>query len=870
MPPINILQEILAWSGRRPAWQRDALRRLISKGELDSNDIEELAQISRHTHGLADSSTCIPLTVNDIPPVQVDSSEVRLLSITHNAGVNALAAGQTISFGEGLTVVYGATAAGKSGYTRILKKLCRARGAEPILGNVVSGVRPVIPSASIRYRVDGTDERIEWHDNGSSSPILSRVSVFDRHCASVYLTRQTNVAYRPFGLDVFDKLANACEDVRKILEKEKTQLAKQTFRFPAIPESTAVHELILSLTALTDVPGVVQLATLTDTDRARLEQLRKAVRDLESHDPKKSARTLELRATRGAVLFERLDAAKEILSGSLMSAIITATGLIAAHKEQARDLRQAAFANQPLATTGSSTWEALWTAAREFSFGEAYPDHVFPAVEDGARCVLCQQELSAKARERFGRFERFFSSQVQQEHDQAARNLEESVSRVRDFAIMDEAAHAAIDELRLDNGDLAEAVHPLLKAAEDLRQRVLSAPQFETPQSPLPPMAESVCRDQLTRHFDEMRERATALRRGDQEKVVRELRFEMAELEARQVLAEDIGLVLDEVERRKRVAVYQQCIDETKTTAVTRKSTELTKRVVTDQLTSSFLTELNSLKFRDVEVRMVPARGSRGALLHKIELTRAPNMDVIDIVSEGEARCLSIASFFAELSTAEHSSTILFDDPVSSLDHTWRRNVADRLVRECVERQVIVFTHDIVFLVALREKAKLRGIPCQNQYLRRSGGSAGVADARVPWVAMNVNKRLGRLRELFQNAEKAHRKGDPEDYEREAGYLYGLLREAWERGAEEVLLAGTVERYRSSVETTRARDLADITEQDCMDLHTGMTECSAWLTGHDQAAADNSPPPEPAQIQEDIELLQRWVERIRGRRKRSR
>lgn len=865
MPPINILQEILVWSNGRPAWQRDALRRLISKGELDSNDIEELAQISRHTHGLANSSTCIPLTRNDIPPAQADSSEVRLLSITHNAGVNALAAGQTISFGEGLTVVYGANASGKSGYTRILKKLCRARGAEPILGNVVSGVRPVIPSASIRYRVDGTDERIEWNDNGSSSPTLSKVSVFDRHCASVYLTRQTNVAYRPFGLDVFDKLANACEDVRKILEKEKAQLAKQIFRFPTIPDGTVVHKLILSLTALTDVPRVVQLATLTDTDRARMEQLRKAVRDLESHDPKKSARTLELRATRGAVLFERLDAAKEILSGRLISAIVTGTDLIDVHKERARGLRQAAFANQPLATTGSSTWEALWTAARQFSFGEAYPDHVFPAVEDGTRCVLCQQELSAEARERFRRFERFFSSQMQREHDQAARNLKQSLSRVRDSAIMDEAAHAAIDELRLDNGDLAEAVHALLKAAEDLRQRVLKAPRFETP-TPPPPVAESVHRDQLTRHFDEMRERATVLRRGDQEKVVRELRFEMAELEARQVLAENITLVLDEIERRKRVAVYQQCIDETKTTAVTRKSTEMTKMVVTDQLTRSFLTELNSLKFRDVEVRMVPARGSRGALLHKIELTRAPNMDVTDVVSEGEARCLSIASFFAELSTAEHSSTILFDDPVSSLDHTWRRNVAERLVRECVERQVIVFTHDIVFLVALREKAKLRGIPCQNQYLRRSGGNAGVADARVPWVAMNVSKRLGRLRELLQNAEKAHRKGVPEDYEREAGYLYGLLREAWERGAEEVLLAGTVERYRSSVQTTRARDLADITEQDCMDLHTGMTECSAWLTGHDQAAADNSPPPEPAQIQEDIELLRRWVERIRGRR----
>ena len=49
--------------------------------------------------------------------------------------MNALARDQTIEFGPSLTIVYGANAAGKSGYARILKRACRARGAEEILGN---------------------------------------------------------------------------------------------------------------------------------------------------------------------------------------------------------------------------------------------------------------------------------------------------------------------------------------------------------------------------------------------------------------------------------------------------------------------------------------------------------------------------------------------------------------------------------------------------------------------------------------------------------------------------------------------------------------------------------------------------------------
>ena len=36
---MNVLQEILIWSAGRPAWQRDALRRLITAGELSDDDL---------------------------------------------------------------------------------------------------------------------------------------------------------------------------------------------------------------------------------------------------------------------------------------------------------------------------------------------------------------------------------------------------------------------------------------------------------------------------------------------------------------------------------------------------------------------------------------------------------------------------------------------------------------------------------------------------------------------------------------------------------------------------------------------------------------------------------------------------------------
>src|SRR5262245_32151470 len=138
MPSVNVLGEILAWSTDRPMWQRDALRRLIAQGELKPSDVGELAEHCKASHGLAKSFSPEPLEAKHVPQIGDAEAAVALTSLTHESGVNALANGQTIEFGPALTVVYGANAAGKSGYTRILKRACRARGAEEVLGNVVS------------------------------------------------------------------------------------------------------------------------------------------------------------------------------------------------------------------------------------------------------------------------------------------------------------------------------------------------------------------------------------------------------------------------------------------------------------------------------------------------------------------------------------------------------------------------------------------------------------------------------------------------------------------------------------------------------------------------------------------------------------
>ena len=865
MSQLTVLREILDWSATRPPWQRDALRRLVTQGHLGKTDIQELSVLCKSSHGLADVATARPLKRSHLPQPEAVKKSVSLLSLEHRAGVNALAPSQAIEFGPQLTVVYGANAAGKSGYTRILKRACRARGAEEILGNLISGTTPTPPSATIKTRVDGETHSHLWNDDKRPDPFLSRISVFDHHCASVYIAQRTDVAFRPMGLDLFDQLSDACEAVRVTLERERRVLASGGLDFPEVPKSTEVHRLIANLTSLTDPAVVRRLGSVTDRDRIHAQNLHANLRELRSRDPETIARSIDFRANRARTLLSKL----EDLQGATSPESIARLFEI---RDRARDSRRAlgelqahAFDQQPVANTGSDAWRSLWNAAKRFSVTDAYPGRSFPPTAAGSRCVLCQQELTDEASERFRHFDDFLSSDLQGDSDRAASEYRDGGQLLENRLTTVRQAVEMVDELELDQPILAREIMAWLENAQARIRVSIDDLSKELPCPVNPPPASSVLLA-VGEYVQSLVDRAGELRQEDSAAMIAKLEVELGELEARIVLADHLDEVLEHIERRKRVAAYQECIAETRTNAITRKSTDVTKRAVTEQLTGSFQRELQGLDFRHVEVQMVPAGGSRGALYHKLQLRRAPGADVSRIVSEGEARCLSIASFFAELSTAAHQSTILFDDPVSSLDHTWRTKIAQRLARESKVRQVIVFTHDIVFLLALDKAATSIEASVLHQYLRRDSAHAGLTARRLPWVAMPVKKRIGHLRDLAQQAAKSHRKGEQEKYEELGSRIYGLLREAWERGVEEVLLGGAVERYRNTIETKRAMKLTDISDDDLAALKNGMTKCSMWLPGHDQSPAENTPFPHPTELDEDIESFDKWVSTIRKRR----
>jgi ABC-type sugar transport system ATPase subunit len=863
---VNVLQEILTWSSDRPPWQRDALRRLVVDGELSNDDISALTEICKGDHGLADKAEVKPLAKEHVPNRGGTAAAVSLVSIFHHKGVNALAEDQNLKFSPDLTIVYGDNGAGKTGYIRILKQACRARGQEQILGNVMSGIAPPKPVVNIKYKVGNETPPHEW-TGGDADKFISRVSIFDTHCAAVYLNERTDVAFLPFGLDLFDKLVKACRAVRARLELEQraSNINVLAAVVAQIPAGTAAGKLIGNITSLTKPEAVLGVTRLSAEEETRLGFLEKSLQDLQANDPNKLIGQLNIRAGRVRALGEHLRVLENALSDAEVAAMFNVRTDGRQKNEHAKQLRAVTFPQGLLPGTGGEQWKIMWDSSRRFSEQQGYLEKVFPFTEDGSKCVLCQQDLDHAAAHRLRQFEEFVTSTTERELGQVREDFARRRNVFTSLKITTDAVEEAIKELRLDHDTKAEIVSSAIAQNEKRRVAVIAALTEDKDLAQDCPALVSVSGEAQS-IADEIEARIKSLRDSTNTDARKKQADEAQELHARVLLGKHEQTILDQIENKKRTAAYGQCIDETKPTAITAKSSQVTKAVVSERLKQSFKTELQNLEFDHVEVELKEVGGTEGVFYHKLILTRNPGVEVPKIVSEGEQRCISIAAFFAELSTADDPSAVVFDDPVSSLDFEWRNSVARRLVQESNSRQVIVFTHDVVFLLALKQYAEESSIEPLDQHVRRQSKGAGVCAEELPWVAMPVKGKIGYLKNRYQVAEKLSRDGNVDAYEQEAKYLYGLLREAWERALEEILLGGVVERYRPSVQTQRLAPLADITNADCKTVETAMTKCSTWLPGHDKAPAARAPVPGTAELKKDVEALEIWVKGIRTRR----
>jgi len=226
-----------------------------------------------------------------------------------------------------------------------------------------------------------------------------------------------------------------------------------------------------------------------------------------------------------------------------------------------------------------------------------------------------------------------------------------------------------------------------------------------------------------------------------------------------------------------------------------------------------------------------------------------------------------LAGFLAELTATGNRSGIVLDDPVCSLDHRFRDKVAERLALEARTRQVVVLTHEVVFLWELREHARRHGVEVYFIELERGYREYGRPRVGAPWLGRTAGERVRWLRAAIQEAEAVLRRDGRAAYEEKASYVYKRMRDTWERTVEELLLNRVVERFRPGVETQRLRVVVDIKPEDIDLVDREMRHCSKFV--HDEPGARNEGVPDPDVVRDDLARLEAWIAELRERGRRN-
>lgn len=858
---MAILQEILVWTQSLPTWQSDAVSRLLTRQELTQQDHEDLYAMLKLAHGIPDPKNRQPkpLTADQIPAQVKATTHIALLAVKNLCYVNAIAENQHLAVGPaGMTVIYGDNGSGKSGYSRVLKRACRARDqSEAIHPNAnLPGVKAGNAKASFDIAINGALKEVTWQQGSEAPPELSSFSIFDAHCARAYLDHENDFSYVPYGLDVFEALAKVCQHLKVVIETEQKQTAVDLTVFSHLQGETVVGKLIATLSAKT---STTQIEALSALKQEELELWKTLESSLKENNPKEKAGLIRLRARRVAAIAKNSSVKGLMVSHEAVAKLkALADGFRTAQTAVALAAKTFKEGGNLLPGTGGEAWRELFEAAKKFSL-EAHPDKQFQDLGADAACPLCQQPLLVAGAERLQRFEEF----VQAEAEKTAQVRRQALAteyRLFTASVMelnyDEATHMEIAEIDAQlAADIKTFEASLTARHEAIKTAVISHDWVGLDRDLVSPAG------RLKNLADKLNAEATALEKASNEEARASLQNQLDELDARVKLAKVKEAVVAAVAKLEHQGKLKDCLSAVRTNAISIKASDLAEKVVSKELADALNREFKALGVGNLSVSL-QSRADRGKTLHKLKLQLPQIRSPGEILSEGEQRAIAIGSFLAEIGLSGGKGGIVFDDPVSSLDHRRRERVARRLAAEAVHRQVIIFTHDIYFVCLLTEEAKEVGAPVVTKSLTRRAEGFGIADPELPFEGKNSSKRIGALKAQQQAIAKLHKDGNEQEHHRQTVDAYFRLRIAWERAVEEVLLREVILRFRKGVETQRLVGVS-VDDDDYAQVNAGMSKCSNYA--HDRPMMSGVSVPDPDELLADILVLENWRAQVNKR-----
>lgn len=835
------------WFNERPAWLKDAARRLLENDSLSDQDLDELVTLCQQEidKSIESSEYILPKNCFD----NIDANKLRLVSIGEVLGINALAPKVPLRFGKNnLAIVYGQNGSGKSGYVRILKHACGARHPGTLHPNVYK-TESVQQKCCIEYEKDDVAIHEEWMVSTGFLPDLKSVDIFDSGCGKVYVTAENEVTYEPPVLSFFSDLIIVCENISSRLDGNIGKLLSKKPSLPAECSSTLAGRWYEKLSVQTKKEDVTKNCLWPEEDNQKVVELQKR---LAEKAPAEKAEQIRKQQQHIESLIKDTEKYLNQLSDDNCRRILSAKKKAILQKETAKVAAKKVFSGAPLAGVGSEVWNKLWGFARKYSQEQAYPGHDFPYVASESRCVLCHQSLSEEAKDRMLSFEDFIKGAAQKEAEIAQEEFEKALKEIS-LIPTTKNLKTKIDASGIVQGEKLSPLNELYVALQSRKELLEKVEKLEE----LPALPQ--CKEWIVEAEKKISEFEKIAQQYDKDSETdnrSELKVELSELLARKWLSQQRKSIDEELERFQAIHKLQAAKKLTNTRSLSTKKGELAETLITGAFVERFNKELENLGANHIDIELIKSKVRKGRVLHRLQLLNSNIDSPDDVLSEGEHRIVALAAFLADVTGKIYPAPFVFDDPISSLDQSFEEAVVQRLIALSQERQVIVLTHRLSLLGLMQDYAKTAGVNPEIVCIRKeSWGTGNPGD--TPLFAKKPDKALKALLDRLPKARKLLDEHGHEVYDPHAKALCSDFRILVERMVECNLLADVVQRYRRAIHTLGKIDkLAKINGTDCHFFEDLMTKYSRHE--HSQPLESPVSMPLPDELEADFTALMTW------------
>ena len=811
-------EALATWANNQDEWLRYIVRQVLSTGRpLPAANIDAAHALFRQEKGLEKRT----LPAEDPLAVETTKEDSELpLSITklsEVSGVNAIVPGSVIEPHAGMTVLFGENGTGKTGYSRIFKAVAGSRTADVVLGDI-GAASGELQSARIEYTLGSEAKEFVWTGEQGQSP-FTRMSIFDSPSVNFHVDDDLEYVYVPSVLALYKHVISATQAVKALIDQTIGDLGTgATALLSRFPRDSTVYPLIETLGAATDLAELRERSDGGDDVDGRIDVLRRAVAALEADTL--PAQISERQRHRSAL--EEAKAASTVLKSldvpSLNSGIARRAELRGDYKQFRTDLFHAA----DLPASPDENWEAF------VSSGERYRQHLEQLdVHDSARCLYCRQPLADPARELITKYGDYLSDKISRDIAETDSDIVALTRPILALVLGDVDALLKEYEDRDDRPHFYGDLRDLKTALETCTEAIRSESTVDVG---LPGTAVELA-DRLIVALDGVEAEIEGLKEqtANRATALSDKRRDLAELAAAAELARSWTTIENQVARAKEADKLR--LLGRHFSGISRAVTELAKaasdQLINESFDQLFAEECGALRAPSLEVEFVGRQGRA-----QRRKTLAGKHKPSKVLSEGEQKVLALADFLAEARLAGITAPIIFDDPVSSLDHRRINEVARRIANLAEHNQVIVFTHDIFFattLLTLFETTKR----CSYFQVTDEDGKGCVTRASGPrWDTLGALKAT-----INKTIDAAH----AEEGEARAALVregYDWIRSWCEVFTETELLQGVSQRYQPNIRMTA---LANI-NVDSLPAATAVVtrifeDACRYISGHSQPLA---------------------------------